>query len=404
MSNGPHPNQYPPPQWDSQPPRGAYPPPPEGLHYVNQGRSPYPQGPPLGPHQGDMISAHPHAQHHEMYPYSPYAPNTGPPSHMPYPPQHAQHRDPQQPPHMNFPNTPAPRQRTAIACRYCRRRKAHAFVPAHTAYPHLRNNNAQAPQPPGGARPMYSPDGQPMIYSAHGQPYPHAAPPNQDPNYHSHPGYNQAPYPPSLYDDRNAPTQQYAQDPESRKRPRVEEPPSSYPPPSVSATSHPYPQQQRQNMPTGTRRESGSTATTSQYEYPDPTGLAPVSPASSTTSYQSQQYPPGQGPQPYYPNQQSARRTSPQTSSYSYDTRGSGSPPYSSTSTPNAVQTGGLHPPQVLPPREAGRTPPPGQARDPGSNGARAGGMSVRDLLGPDGGSRSSADNSMVNALNRKGM
>ncbi|OBT50180.1 hypothetical protein VE04_09736 [Pseudogymnoascus sp. 24MN13] len=74
------------------------------------------------------------------------------------------------PPHMAFSQT-APRQRTAIACRYCRRRKircsgfednptgkcqncqrfqqeciftpvssqAQAFVPAHAAYPHMRN-------------------------------------------------------------------------------------------------------------------------------------------------------------------------------------------------------------------------------------------------------------------------
>ncbi|RKF72469.1 hypothetical protein GcM1_248188 [Golovinomyces cichoracearum] len=93
----------------------------------------------------------------------------------------------------------APRQRTAIACRYCRRRKircsgfdhnpdgrcvncqrfqqeciftpvssqAQAFVPAHAVYPSMRNMSIG---PDGRPRPMYPP-GAPL-FGAHGQPLP----------------------------------------------------------------------------------------------------------------------------------------------------------------------------------------------------------------------------------------
>ncbi|KAK6511968.1 hypothetical protein TWF481_000867 [Arthrobotrys musiformis] len=108
---------------------------------------------------------------------------------------------------------PAPRQRTAIACRYCRRRKircsgfdssadgrcgnclrfnqecvftpvssqAQAFVPAHTQYPHLKQGFI--PPRGGPARPV----GQ--LYGSYGQPLPlHAALPQSAPqgDYASH--------------------------------------------------------------------------------------------------------------------------------------------------------------------------------------------------------------------------
>ena len=282
--------------------------------------------------------------------------------------------------------------------------QAHAFVPAHTAYPHLRNTG-QMPQP--GGRPMYTQDGAPVIYGAHGQPLGAMPPQGQDTNYPP-PGYVPSPYPSAVYDERG-PSQSHPHEQVSRKRPRTDE---SFPPaisPSTQGTSsHPYPQQQRLSTSTNGRRGSGST--TGQYEYPDPTALAPVSPASSTTSYQSAQYPTQAPQQPYYPTQQSVHRSSPQ-STYSYEARASGSP-HGSTSSASGYGfpiPGGLHPPQVLPPtRETGRTPPP-QVRDVNVNGSgnssRAG-MSVRDLLGPgDGqGGRTSADSSMLNALNRRGM
>ena len=374
-----------------------------------------------------------------------------PPHHMPYPPPSDPRRDAQQQAQMNF-NTPAPRQRTAIACRYCRRRKvslartviytieipktpddlcqirchgfdssvdgrctncvrfhqecifmpvssqAHAFVPAHTAYPHLRNAG-QAQQHPGG-RPMYTPDGQPIIFGAHGQPLGAVPTQGQEQSYPPpQQSYPPHPYPTQAYDERGPP-QTYSGEQDSRKRARADDSSQSskYPPPTAGPSVHPYPQTQRTPGSTG-RRGSGSTAATSQYEYPDPTGLAPVSPASSTTSYQSQQYPAQQAAQPYYPAPPSGRRSSPQ-SSYSYEqARASGSP---HESTAGFSYASGLHPPQVLPPRDNGRTPPPGSRGD--GNGNRAG-MSVKDMLGPgDGPSRNSTDSDMLKALNKRGM
>ena len=373
-------------------------------------------------------------------------------------------------PHMGYQNQPAPRQRTAIACRYCRRRKvgrchvhraasyahqlqircsgfeasddgrctncqrfqqeciftpvssqAQAFVPAHTAYPHLRNTGALPPQ--RGGRPLYPQQGQPAIYGAHGQPL---GPMAHDPNYPPPHGYPMPPPGPyqggPVYDDRGHPQPPHAQDKVSLKRLRSDEsfqpaPPPPAPPEEYS--SHPY--QGRPPASTGRRGSGGA------YEYPDPTGLVPVSPASSATSYQSAPYPP-QGPNPYYPTPQpqqpppqqpppqqpqTARRTSPQ-SAYSYDARASGSPHGSTSSASAYSYAAGLHPPQVLPPRD-GRTPPPAQGQAPGGNGngngngnAQRGGMAVRDLLGPgqaqdNSGGRSSADSDMLRALNKKG-
>ncbi|MCJ1336603.1 hypothetical protein MMC09_001881 [Bachmanniomyces sp. S44760] len=426
--------QYPPPQWATQSGRGPYPPPPaEGGSYGGPpGQHPYQQ--PSEARPGEMVTLPPPQaqQHPDLYRHPTYDMYPQHPHHAPYPP-HPQdpHRD-QPGPHMF--NQPAPRQRTAIACRYCRRRKirchgfdsspdgrctncirfhqeciftpvssqAQAFVPAHTAYPHLRNTGRMQ----AGGRPIYSQDGQqPVIYSAHGQPLGQIPHQGQDPNYsHPPPGYPSNPYPGPGYDERGHPPPQ-PQEQVSRKRPRVEGSPhtGSNPPPEASS-SHPYPQQQRHPSGSG-RRSSGGTS--GAYEYPDPTQLIPVSPASSQTSYQSASYQQQPPQQPYYPPQQPAgRRTSPQ-SSYSYDARASGSPQGSTSSTSGYTYPGGLHPPQTLPPtRESGLTPPPGgREGSGGSNGSRAG-MSVRDMLGPGDGSggRTSTDSDMLKALNRRGM
>ncbi|KAF6219593.1 hypothetical protein HO133_004062 [Letharia lupina] len=365
MSSDPNkPGQYPPPQWDSQPQRGAYPVPP---HYRGPPQPGYGSSPST---PGEMVTLPPPPQGHPdmryaMPPHDMYSPY-GPP-------------DPRAmgQPHMGYQSQPAPRQRTAIACRYCRRRKircsgfeasddgrctncqrfqqeciftpvssqAQAFVPAHTAYPHLRNTGALQPQ--RGGRPLYPQQGQPAIYGAHGQPL---GPMTHDPNYPPPHGYPMPPPGPyqggPVYDDRGHPQPPHAQD---------KGPNPYYPPPQQQQP--PPPQQQQQPPP--------------------------------------------------------ARRTSPQ-SAYSYDARASGSP-HGSTSSASAYNyPGGLHPPQVLPPRE-GRTPPPaqGQTREGNGNGngngsAQRGGMAVRDLLGPgqaqdNSGGRSSADSDMLRALNKKG-
>ncbi|KAK3169064.1 hypothetical protein OEA41_005512 [Lepraria neglecta] len=427
--------QYPPPQWESQPQRGAYPAPSQALNY-----RPPPQAYGSSPSTpGDMVTLPPpqHAQHHQhpgMYPphdmYAPY-----PPDPRGVPPQH-----------MAYQSQPAPRQRTAIACRYCRRRKircsgfeasddgrctncqrfqqeciftpvssqAQAFVPAHTAYPHLRNPGTIPPQ--RGGRPIYPQQGQPAIYGAHGQPL--GTPMSHDPNYppppHGYPMPPPGPYQGApVYDDRGPPQPPHAQDKVSLKRLRSDEnfqpapPPPSAPPEEFSSHT---PYQGHPPAPTGRRGSGGG------YEYPDPTGLVPASPASSATSYQSAPYPTQGQPYSYpppQPQQQAQqppvpRRTSPQ-SAYSYDARASGSPHGSTSSQPGYQYPSGLHPPQVLPPRDQGRTPPPGQNREGNGNGSgQRGGMAVRDMLAPqgknaDGAGRSSADSDMLRALNKKG-
>lgn len=252
-----------------------------------------------------------------------------------------------------------------------------------------------------------------MIYGAHGQPL-GAMPPNQDPNYP--PGYPisnpaltyQAPSP--MYDDRGGPTP-HPPDQVSRKRARLSSAePFALRSSSTQSASSSQPDyfQQRITASVGGRRGSGS-----GYEYPDPTNLAPVSPASSSTSYHSSVYPqppvPQQQQQPYYPTPvvQQTRRSSPQ-STYSYEQRASSSPHGSNSSSSGYHFGGGLHPPQVLPPRDNGRTPPPGQSQSqqaPREGGSRgSGGMRVSDMLGPgDGqGGRTSTDSDMLNALNRR--
>ena len=270
--------------------------------------------------------------------------------------------------------------------------------------------------PQRGGRPLYPQPGQPTIYGAHGQPL---GPMTHDPNYppppHGYPMPPPGPYPGApVYDDRGPPQPPHTQDKVSLKRLRSDEsfqpaPPPPAPPEEFSSHT---PYQGHPPAPSGRRGSGGG------YEYPDPTGLVPVSPASSATSFQSAPYPPQGQPYSYPPPQPqqqpqqppAPRRSSPQ-SAYSYDaTRASGSP-HGSASSQSAGYTypGGLHPPQVLPPRDQGRTPPPGQNREGNGNGsAQRGGMAVRDMLAPQGqaadsGGRSSADSDMLRALNKKG-
>ncbi|KAI9854528.1 MAG: hypothetical protein M1824_000293 [Vezdaea acicularis] len=227
-----------------------------------------------------------------------------------------------------------------------------AFVPAHTAYPHLRSANSA----PGRGRPVYG-----QLYGAHGQPLGQVPPPEGYAGEYNQ-GYGQpAGY--GRYDDAAS---------------------------EAGGNRLPTP-----------RRGSGG-----EYAYGQPPansiGVAPVSPAASnTSSYQG--YPQQQPPPPGYYDQAAPRRASPP---YSYDSQGS---PQGSTSTASpgyAFGTSGLHPPQVLPPQSGttpppppqSQPPPPGQAPPP--NGRSTSSMSIQNLLGETGG-RSAADNDMLNALNR---
>ncbi|KAJ5110167.1 hypothetical protein N7532_002812, partial [Penicillium argentinense] len=159
---------------DQYPP-ASYPPAPE------QDRAYYPPPPQYPP--ANMAAIHPHAHGQDPYRLPPppgaYRPDPyGPP--------------PGQPQVVHY-QAAAPRQRTAIACRYCRRRKircsgfdtsqdgrctncirfnqecmftpvssqAQAFVPAQVAYPHLRNQQGGRASSAGLT-----------LYGAHGQPLP----------------------------------------------------------------------------------------------------------------------------------------------------------------------------------------------------------------------------------------
>ncbi|KAJ5663101.1 hypothetical protein N7507_003832 [Penicillium longicatenatum] len=306
---------------------GQYPP-PDGERY-------YPPPPPQSQYPPPSMAA---VHHPRQDPY-----------HLPPPPP-GYPQDPYGQPGVVY-QAAAPRQRTAIACRYCRRRKircsgfesssdgrctncvrfnqecmftpvssqAQAFVPAHAAYPHLRN---AGPAPRGA--------GTPMLYGAHGQPLP----PHQQQE-------TTLPPPQGMY-------------------------PQHYGPPLAS--SMPDPRQP------GGRRGSGS-----EPAYPDPTNLAPVTPAGSIPGYQTSS--------PYYAPHPQDRRGSP--SAYGYEARHSSSP------------HGSPFPP-IMPP-QSNPTPPPSTSASTPSGSARAG-LNVRDMLNPgDPHTRSPADNNMLNALDRRG-
>ncbi|KAL5387622.1 hypothetical protein DPSP01_003417 [Paraphaeosphaeria sporulosa] len=317
------------PPTSQQPAHGSYPPPP----HMNTSLPPPPAQVPRD-HRPDMA-----AHHHQ--PQQPYR-LPGPGEWNQAPPQPDPYRAQQPPPgYMNqHHQPPAPRQRTAIACRYCRRRKircsgfeatddgrcsncmrfnqdciftpvsaqTQAFVPAHTVWRGVG-------QPP----PMYGAYGQPLPPSQHGEAY--AQPPRQQ---------QSAPPPPPNY-------------------------------------------------------------------LPSPTGPPP---ATSSASYSSA--PPPHGQQPYYAPQP-PRRTSPP-SAYPYEAGRASSSPHASQAPTTPGGTAYYPPPQTngslqpLPPRSDGTTPPPN------SQPASRPGMRINDLVSDSGNGRSSTDSNMLNMLNRRPM
>ncbi|OJD20412.1 hypothetical protein ACJ73_08252 [Blastomyces percursus] len=331
-----------------------------------------------------------------------------PPPHGAYqrPPEIYGHPPPAPPP-VVYPAA-APRQRTAIACRYCRRRKircsgfessqdgrcsncvrfnqecmftpvssqAQAFVPAQAVYNHFRGT-----APRGGPRADAIP-----LYGAHGQPLP----PPQAPQ-HPHDGPLPPPqslYPPHAYgrppvDDRPPPP--HLQPPPlqpdhvSRKRPRADESPfsphHSRDPVSASSSDFSHSSTQRSSITSRDSREG--------YAYSESTTLPPVSAAVSGAAY------------PSHTVQAPYDRRSSSHSQYSFEHRHSSSPHGSTSSNLPYPPIQPQHPPPSIPIR----TPPPGQTT--GSSGSR--GLSVREMLGPDTqGTRSSTDSDMLNALNRR--
>ena len=118
-----HPEQgpYSSAHWTNQS-REQYPPPPQQGSYPAP--SPYSQQSPHAPaNSSDMLTLPPPSQMPQQDPYRDHPPQydmyQGQPGQMPYPT--GPHPNSQQQP-VSFAQ-PAPRQRTAIACRYCRRRK-----------------------------------------------------------------------------------------------------------------------------------------------------------------------------------------------------------------------------------------------------------------------------------------
>ncbi|PGH26366.1 hypothetical protein AJ80_01863 [Polytolypa hystricis UAMH7299] len=343
---------------------------------------------------------HPHQQHDQYHLPPPHGAvyQQRPPEMYAAPP-------PPPAPQVVYQHAAAPRQRTAIACRYCRRRKircsgfdsaqdgrcsncvrfnqecmftpvssqaAHAFVPAHTL---LRTQ--------GGSRAPGRLEGL-VLYGAHGQPLPSTHPlvqpppplPPQLPETTLPPPqgmYQQHPYGrPSSIDDRGAPLSHrpVPQDQVSRKRPHPDDPrtPLSLrhsPPTSSPASSHDSLQRSSH-----ARGSSGG-----PYDHSEPPTLPPVS-AAVGGQYPTHTAP---GPGPYYPPGGQDRRPS----SYSYDNH----PP-----APHPAQV----PQPIHPPPQTRLTPPPGQ---PGRSG-----LSVREMLAPmdTQSSRSSTDSDMLNALSRK--
>ncbi|KAL1952778.1 hypothetical protein VTO42DRAFT_4269 [Malbranchea cinnamomea] len=217
-----------------------------------------------------------------------------------------------------------------------------AFVPAHAAYPHLRNQAGRgAPRLEGVT-----------LYGPHGHPLPpqHHVPENTLP----------------------PPTGLYQQPPYARPEDRGHPPPLAHPPPPL-------------HDPSQDRRESAP-----RYDYPHqgPT-LPPVSAATSGASYPPQPTPSPSAPQ-YYSSSPDRR------SSY-YDPATTSAPP--PTSAP--YQT--LHPPpQPLPAASKGPTPPPVQPPPTTRSGLSVRDMLGPPADGPS--ARSSTDSDMLNALNRNGL
>ncbi|QSS54647.1 C6 zinc finger domain-containing protein [Histoplasma capsulatum var. duboisii H88] len=351
MSNDPtHQGQYPPPTWSAGQP--DYPPSSQHPSY---------QYPP----PSTMATIQPHLQH--------------PPQEYQLPPPHGAYQRPADiyghpapaPPPVVYPAA-APRQRTAIACRYCRRRKircsgfessqdgrcsncvrfnqecmftpvssqAQAFVPAQAVYNHFRTT-----APRGGARADAIP-----LYGAHGQPLPPPQPPQ-------HPQDGPLPPPQSLYP------------PPAYGRPLVDERP---PPPHLQP-----PPMQPDHRSSVTSRDSR------EYNFSESTTLPPVSTAVSGAAFAS------------HTSQAPYDRRSSSHSQYSFEHRHSSSPHGSTSSNLPYPPIQQQHPPPSMPIR----TPPPGPAT--GSSGSR--GLSVREMLGPDTQvTRSSTDSDMLNALNRR--
>ena len=213
-----------------------------------------------------------------------------------------------------------------------------------------------------------------MLYGAHGQPLGPVNPRDQPPgNYPPpQPGYAPHPYPNGTAPQHqaNGPAYDYrgqapphAEQIVGRKRSPPDDDPHNE---TAHSSQSPHPSSRPRT------HESRSNGGGNGYDYPDPTNIAPISPATSTMSYQS--HPPAG----YYANgngnQTQARNASPQ-SANSYDS------------------------PRVVPIRNDGKTTPPGQPSSAGSGRS----MNIKDVIAPKSGEpRDRNDNEMLSKLDGK--
>ncbi|EEQ27688.1 C6 zinc finger domain-containing protein [Microsporum canis CBS 113480] len=382
----------PPPPWNTS--QSDYPSSPQ--YPPSNSQSPY-QYPPAAGGMTAIPQQHPQQDPYRLpHPHPHAAPYQRPPDMYGAPPPG--------PPPVVY-QAAAPRQRTAIACRYCRRRKircsgfdtsqdgrcsncvrfnqecmftpvssqAQAFVPAHTAYPHLRATQGGRGRPGEGV----------VLYGPHGQPLPH------QPITHGAPEQT-LPLPPGMYPP-----------PYGRPDDRTGLPPHMAHPPPIIQIRHPTSSSNLLSYSSSQRAPSPRRNSAGGPEYGEPPTLPPVSVATAGPSYAVH---PAPAPGPYYGTNQQDRRLSSH-SSYSYDPS-QGTPPRAGAHTPTTnAHLPTLQPlhnaPSIPPAREGGPTPPPGQPAIPGRSG-----LSVRDMLGPPEGqrTRTTTDSDMLNALNRGGL
>ncbi|PNS14801.1 hypothetical protein CAC42_2030 [Sphaceloma murrayae] len=327
-------------------------------------------------------------------------------AHSPYHPQ----------PPIQYPPQPAPRQRTAIACRYCRRRKircsgfdqsedgrctncqrfsqeciftpvsqqTQAFVPAHAV---MRGQSGQMPPQ------LYGAYGQPLPAGQYGYPPQYAPPPN---GYQPPPGYGP---------------------------PMQQGPPGQQPPPPQQqgmAPPHQHLQQSPQQpgqQATGQKRPNEEPHTPTQAP-PNPANHAQMgqgqqrsASASSTTSFSAQ---PGQ--QQYYtsngpPQHGQIPHATPPQNNYTHETQ-----PKQERHNTASPQTGmngahypaptsdpNLRPPQTTQDGNSSAKAPPSPAQPHGQQNTPAQGQAQTGQQTPDvPPPRSSADSDMLSQLNKR--
>ena len=255
-----------------------------------------------------------------------------------------------------------------------------AFVPAAALYGH----STRAPQAGSGDRSASNGQEGVQLYGAHGQPLGPVNPQGHPPYPYPQAAYY--PYPPpgaqpppagtrSPYDPNGqAPAQGQGDSVSNRKRPPPDDDDHNE---DTHSSQSPHP-----NSRPRTNNYDARSNGTGSYDYPDPTNIAPTSPATSTMSYQ----PSGH----YYPNGAAPQKET-------------ASPTVNSSLTPTSGQS--FNSPRAAAVRDDGKTPPPNSAGS--STNGRS--MHVQDILSDKGDEkprmleqRARNDNDMLSKLDGK--